>query len=278
VAQQAAKLVIEPIFEADFEPNAYGYRPKREVKDAVEEVQEAILRGERHVVDADFSRYFDTIPHDDLMKSVARRISDRKMLHLIKMWLKAPVEEIDDEGRKTLTGGKRSKRGTPQGGVLSPLLANIYMRRLLMAWKKFDLERKLKARIVNYADDLVVLCRTGAEEALTWLRWITEKMGLSLNEAKTCVRHAGRETFDWSDLPRCRSLQEAGEAGQGRHADPAPPGQLRPSRRGGGGGEPQAARLGPVLQYRDAGTDLPGHRPLHRGSAQNVPGAATQGP
>jgi RNA-directed DNA polymerase len=197
VVQQAAKLVLEPIFEADFEPNAYGYRPRRGALDAVKEVKAAILRGESHVVDADLSKYFDTIPHRELLKSVARRISDRKMLRLIKMWLKVPVEETDAAGRKTLKGGKGSKVGTPQGGVISPLLANLYMHRLLKAWKKFDLESELRARIINYADDLVIVCRGGAEDALTWLRWITEKLGLSLNEAKTCVRDASRESFDF---------------------------------------------------------------------------------
>jgi hypothetical protein len=124
----------------------------------VKEVRTAVCRGESHVVDADLTSYFDTIPHPELMKSVARRISDRKMPRLIKMWLKAPVEETDAGGRKTLTGGRGSRAGTPQGGVLSPLLANIYIHRLLKAWKKFDLETKLRARIINYADDLVIVC------------------------------------------------------------------------------------------------------------------------
>lgn len=197
VVQRAAKLVVEPIFEADFEPNAYGYRPRRGALDAVQEVQASMLRGEGHVVDADLHKYFDTIPHRELLKSVARRISDRKLLRLIKMWLKMPVEETDVEGRKTLTGGKGSKAGIPQGGVISPLLANIYIHRLLKAWKKFDLESKLRARIINYADDLVIVCRGGAEAALSWLQWITEKLGLRLNEAKTCVRDARRESFDF---------------------------------------------------------------------------------
>jgi len=197
VVQQATKLVVEPIFEAEFEPNAYGYRPRRGALDAVQEVQAAILRGERHVVDADLSKYFDTIPHRELLKSVARRIMDRKMLRLIKLWLKAPVEETDAEGRTILTGGKGSKAGTPQGGVISPLLANLYIHRLLKAWKKFDLESALRARIINYADDLVIVCRGGAEEALSWLKWITERLGLRLNEAKTRVRDARREAFDF---------------------------------------------------------------------------------
>ncbi len=197
VVQTAAKLVLEPIFEADFEPNAYGYRPKRGAQDAVKEVWGALRQGETQVVDADLSEYFDTIPHPELMKSVARRISDRKMLRLIKMWLKVPVEESDAEGWKKLTGGKRSKVGIPQGGVISPLLANIYIHRLLKAWKKFDLESKLRARIINYADDLVIVCRGRADLALVWLREIVERLGLRLNETKTHIRDARRESFDF---------------------------------------------------------------------------------
>ena len=140
---------------------------------------------------------FERIAHRELLKSVARRISDRKMLRLMKMWLKVPVEETDAVGRKTLKGGKGSKASSPQGGVISPLLANIYIHRLLQAWKRFDLESKLRARIINYADDLVIVCRGRAEDALPWLKWITERLGLSLNEAKTCVRDAGRESFDF---------------------------------------------------------------------------------
>lgn len=197
VVQTAAKVLLEPIFEADFEPNAYGYRPGRGALEAVQEVDASVRRGESHVVDADLSKYFDTIPHPELMKSVARRITDRKMLRLIKMWLKAPVQGTDEEGRTILMGGKGSKRGTPQGGVISPLLANIYIHRLLKAWKKFDLERRLGARIINYADDLVIVCRGDAEAALRWLRWIVERLGLKLNEGKTCVRDARTEHFDF---------------------------------------------------------------------------------
>jgi len=197
VAQTAAMLVLEPIFEADFEANAYGYRPGRSAQDAVQDVLTSLQQGQSHVVDADLSKYFDTIPHRELMQSVARRISDRKMLHLIKMWLKAPVEETDERGR---TARRRAgNEGTPQGGVISPLLANIYIHRLLRAWIKFDLERLLGSRIINYADDLVIVCRnaTAAEGAHRWLRWIVEKLGLRLNEAKTCVRNARTETFDF---------------------------------------------------------------------------------
>lgn len=195
--QQAAKLVLEPIFEADFEPNAYGYRPERRALDAVQEVHRAIQHGEVHVVDADLSKYFDTIPHRELMRSVARRVSDGKMLRLIKMWLKAPAEETDDRGHTLRTGGECSREGTPQGGVISPLLANIYIHRLLKTWKKFGLERHLRARIINYADDLVILCRDrfGAETALKSLRRIVERLGLRLNDQKTHLRHAREESF-----------------------------------------------------------------------------------
>ena len=197
VVQTAAKLVLEPIFEADFEPNAYGYRPRQGALDAVKEVKAALLRGETHVVDAALSAYFDTISHTQLMKSVARRISERKMLVLIKGWLNTPVESTDDEGRVIHTDGKHATRGTPQGGVVSPLLANIYIHRLLKTWKLFELEDRLDARIINYADALVIVCRRQPEEALRWLTAIVERLGLSLNEEKTRVCDAWRGSFDF---------------------------------------------------------------------------------
>ena len=135
VVQTAAKLVLEPIFEADFEDNAYGYRPRRGAVDAVKDVHRHLCRGYTDVVDADLSKYFDNIPHRDLMQCVARRIVDRNVLALIKMWLKAPVEERDGDGKRRIVGGKGNTRGTPQGGVASPLLANIYMNRFLKHWR-----------------------------------------------------------------------------------------------------------------------------------------------
>jgi RNA-directed DNA polymerase len=148
VEQTAAKLILEPIFEADFEPNAYGYRPKKSAQDAIQEVDKLLYMGYTDVVDADLSKYFDTIPHSELMQCVARRIVDKHVLHLIQMWLKAPVQERDEKGKKRLTGGKGKDRGTPQGGVISPLLANLYRNRMLKGWKQTKRGEQFQARMV----------------------------------------------------------------------------------------------------------------------------------
>jgi len=197
VAQTAAKLILEPIFEADLEPNAYGYRPKRSGQDAVEKVNELLHQGYTDIVDADLSKYFDTIPHTELMQCVARRIVDKHMLHLIQMWLKVPVEERDEKGKKRLTGGKDNDRGTPQGGVISPLLANLYMNRMLKGWRQTGRGEQFRAQIVSYADDFVILSRGKAKEALGWTRGTLERLGLTLNEKKTSIRNARRERFDF---------------------------------------------------------------------------------
>ena len=151
--QSAVKLVIEPIFEADMEPNAYGYRPKRSAQNAIREVHKLLCDGYTDVVDADLSKYFDTIPHDELIQSVTRRIVDRNILHLIRMWLKVPVEERDEKGKRWMTGGRKSRCGTPQGGIVSPMLANLYMNRFLKYWRITNRGEQLHARVVNYADD-----------------------------------------------------------------------------------------------------------------------------
>ena len=197
VAQTAVKLIIEPIFEADLEPNAFGYRPNRSAQDAIQKVDELLHQGYTDIVDADLSKYFDTIPHSELMQCVARRIVDKHMLHLIKMWLKVPVEERDEKGKKRLTGGKDNDRGTPQGGVISPLLANLYMNRMLKGWRQTGRAEQFRARIVNYADDFVILSRRKAAEALEWTREVVTRLGLTLNETKTCIRQARKESFNF---------------------------------------------------------------------------------
>jgi RNA-directed DNA polymerase len=148
-------------------------------------------------VDADLSKYFDTIPHSELMQCVARRIVDRQMLRLIKMWLKVPVEEREENGQKRLTGGKDNDRGTPQGGVISPALANLYMNRMLKGWRQTRRGEQFRAQIVNYADDFVILSRGHAKEALEWTRGVLERLELTLNEKKTSLRNACREHFDF---------------------------------------------------------------------------------
>ena len=197
VVQTAAKLVLEPIFEADLEPCAYGYRPKRSAQDAIRKVHELLCAGYTEVVDADLSKYFDTIPHRELMQSVARRIVDREVLRLLKAWLKAPVEERDDKGNRHMTGGKGSMRGTPQGGVVSPLLANLYMNRFLKYWRITERGKAFRAQVVNYADDFVILTSRHAAEARDWTRKVMTRLGLTLNETKTKLKEARRESFDF---------------------------------------------------------------------------------
>jgi RNA-directed DNA polymerase len=197
VAQTAAKLILEPIWEAEMEPNAYGYRPRKSAQGAIRKVEELLHEGYTDVVDADLSKYFDTIPHSELLQCVARRIVDRYMLHLIKMWLKVPVEERDGNGKRRLTGGKDNDRGTPQGGVISPVLANLYMNRMLKGWRQSRRGEQFRAHMVNYADDFVILSRGKAAEALEWTRGVLERLELTLNEKKTSVRNAREERFDF---------------------------------------------------------------------------------
>ena len=197
VVQTAAKLVLEPIFETDFEDNAYGYRPARGAVDAVKEAHRLLCRGYTDVVDADLSRYFDTIPHNELLKSVARRVADGSVLRLIKLWLKAPIEERDADGTRRMSGGKSGTRGTPQGGVASPLLANIYTNRFLKHWRLTERGEAFAAHIISYADDFVILSRGRAAEALTWTKAVMTKLGLTLNEAKTSLKNAWQDRFDF---------------------------------------------------------------------------------
>lgn len=210
VVQTAAVLVLAPIFEADLPPEQYGYRPGRSGLDAIREVHALVNSGHTEVVDADLSGYFDSIPHAELMKSVARRISDRHVLSLIKQWLEAPVEEDDRRGRRRrTTEAKDRRRGIPQGAPLSPLLSNLYMRRFVLGWKKLGHGRRLKAQIVNYADDLVICCRGSADEALKALRALMERLKLTVNEKKTRVCRLPEDTFEFLGytIGRCWSSQ-----------------------------------------------------------------------
>ena len=199
VCMTALRLVLDPIFEADLLPEQYAYRAGRNAQQAANEVKETLFRGHPEVVDADLADYFGSIPHAELMLSLARRINDGRVLHLIKMWLECAVEETDERGRKTqTTAAKDQCRGIPQGSPISPLLANLYMRRFVMGWKKLGLEQRLGSRIVTYADDLVILCKRGkAQEALHQMRALMNRLKLTVNEEKTRVCKVPEESFDF---------------------------------------------------------------------------------
>ena len=295
VVQTAAKLVLEPIFEADFEDSAYGYRPRRSGTDAIKEVHRLVCRGYTDVVDADLSKYFDTIPHSDLLKSVARRIVDRHVLRLIKLWLKAPVEERDGDGKRRMTGGKSSTRGTPQGGVASPLLPIIYMNRFLKHWRLTGRGEAFRAHVISYADDFVILSRGHAAEALAWTKAVMTKLGLTLNEAKTSLKDARNGTLrlPWlhvrpAPLPERRPLVPGREPVQEERAADQDEGRRAPGARqqgavarGARSAEQAAARLVGLLRLRHASAGLPGGRqprlrPCARLPAQTAQGARTR--
>jgi RNA-directed DNA polymerase len=198
VAQTAAVLVLSPIFEADLQPEQYAYRQGRSAHDAVRHIHRLLSTGYRDVVDADLADYFGSIPHSELMSSVARRVSDRHMLHLIKQWIVGPVEEEDGRGGTRRTAEARhKKKGIPQGAPISPLLSNIYMRRFVLGWKVLGHAARLDALIVNYADDLTILCRGTADAAMNAMREMMDRLKLAVNEEKTRLCCVPESSFNF---------------------------------------------------------------------------------
>jgi len=210
VAQMACVLVLDPIFEADMQPEQHAYRSGRSALDAVQQVRRLVDNGHTEVVDGDLSGYFDTIPHAELVQCMARRISDGAMLGLIKQWLTAPVEETDDHGHRHRTTRNKDKGlGVPQGAPISPLLSNLYMRRFVLGWKVLGHEKRLDAHIVNYADDFVICCRGTAAEAGRTMRRMMSRLKLTVNEDKTHLCRVPEETFDFLGytIGRCYSYR-----------------------------------------------------------------------
>jgi RNA-directed DNA polymerase len=195
VVQAAARLVLEPVFEADFQPCSYGFRPKKDAHQAVAEIRAHLAAGYTQVLDADLTAYFDSIPHDQLLAAVARRIADRHILRLLTDWLRAPVVVERDDGKRETRGGKRTRHGTPQGGVISPLLANVYLHAFDTAWRAGGLERRWQARLIRYADDFVICCRAQATQVQAVVAGQLQALGLTLNAAKTRVLDARQQAF-----------------------------------------------------------------------------------
>ena len=195
----AAVLIIGPIFEPDLLPQQYGFRPGLDAKMALRRVYWHVTQhGRREVVDADLRDYFTSIPHSPLMRSLSRRIADGRLLHVIKGWLTAPVVEVIDGRPVRTTEARRTKRGTPQGGVISPLLANCYFRRFLLAWHSHGHRDELDAHVVNYADDFVICCRPGnASAAMARMTALMTRLGLEVNTAKTRIARLPEEPFDF---------------------------------------------------------------------------------
>ena len=199
IVQMATLLVLEPIFEADLPDSAYGYRPGRHAKQALDRIAHFLLRGWTQVVDADLASYFDTISHENLLKLIARRVVDRGILNLLTQWLRVPVIEEDEE-KGGQSAGRKCSQGTPQGGVISPLLANIYHACIPHLWDRRGHARELGGHVISYADDFVIMLPPApgrGEETLSALRRICARLSLELSEEKTRVADAMREPFSF---------------------------------------------------------------------------------
>ena len=286
-------LVMMPIFEADLEPEQYGYRPGRSAKDAVRRVHRLLHRGRNEVVDADLSNYFGEIPHAELMKSIARRVSDGRMLGLIKAWLEMPVVEEDGKGGTRRTNRARKERkGTPQGAPISPLLSNIYMRRFILSWKQLGYARRFGAEIVNYADDFCVLGKAPAAVMLAAVNRLMERLKLPVNARKTqCLRCPENPIeflgyrIGWNNRPTdgsryigtrpnkasvqsiCRRISEAN----------GPAVRVLVHRGGRRASQPDDVRVGQLLHPRAGQSGLQGRGPARDPAAATVVQAETQG-
>lgn len=206
VAQMAFVIVVESIFDEDLQPEQHAYRANHSAHQAIREIYAWLQAGYTEVIDADLSGYFDSIPHRELIQCLARRISDSRVLSLVKQWLEAPVQETDEAGRKIrTTRNKDEHRGTPQGGVASPLLANLYMRRFVLGWKTGGHQARLDAHVVNYADDFVICCRPGrGPEAMEAMQRIMQRLRLTVNTTKTRLCHFPMEPFKFLGYQFCK--------------------------------------------------------------------------
>ena len=293
VAQTAALLVLEPIFEADLQPEQYGYRPGRSANDAVKRVHGLLRRGYKEVVDGDLSNYFGEIPHAELIKSIARRVSDGRMLRLIKAWLEMPVEEDDGKGGRGRTNrARRERKGTPQGAPISPLLSNLYMRRFILGWKVLGYARRFCAEIVNYADDFWVLGKAAAAEMLTAVKRIMEVLKLAVNERKTRCLRCPEEPMEFLGYRIGRNYRPMGKGAYiGTRPSQASVGSIcrRISEwtaprngvvlpgRDGRTPEPGNDRVGELLLPGAGQPGLPGDRPTRRQAAASVALSEAQG-